>query len=435
MKKHNNRLSKQYKKRIKTRSNVNEKKQSEKKQRIRANEADVIIRAKQESVLKNRKKNDETPPKRPGAEKFLALFAFLPAGCFDKRHMLIDRNSWSCHSFNEKRQTMEFFRTFIYPFPVPEPLIITSIKEDLYNDKNSKLRYSKDFSIIQKSKKWLSDIVCGGSFYKKNKDYFTKTEAHYFLSSQCSYTDNSSLIAMYFEAKCKARNFGQSLCTVVTKVFTLKFFSSYDCSIVTGFLDLLARHADYHITADELGDICDFVNTKITQYQQGNSTPFSFSGRTISSVTALANEWHAQHQRELRLLGRLGNNIYQNRSIPEKWDGLGVNNFRHESKRYIWSITQLLSVHKLINEGRKMKHCVASYAYKCSKHECAIFNVSCLDKDMDLIESTATIEVSSHHEIVQIKGRYNAAVSGKVMGIIARWVQQERLKVNSIYQL
>ena len=329
---------------------------------------------------------------------------------------------------------MDYFHTFIYPYPIPEPLIFTSIQEDLFDDKHGKLCYSKDFAIIQKSKKWISDIVSGESFYRKNKDCFTKAEAHYFLSSSISHKDNSSLIAMYFEAKCKARGFGQSLCAVVTKVFTVKFLNTYNCSIVTGFLDLLARHADHYLTADELGDICDFVNTKIIKYQQsfGKSVPFSFSGRTIASVISLANEWHAQHQREIRLLNRLGYRQRQTVQIPEKWDGLGINNFKYENGSYVWIIKQLCTFHDLTNEGRKMKHCVASYAYRCSNDECAIFNVSCFNKSVDTIESVATIEVSANYEIVQIKGKCNSAVSVKVMNVISRWVQQERLKFNSI---
>ena len=430
----NNELTKRSQNRIKRRLSSNEQKQNQKKERQNNYEREMLIQTQFRDILKKHKNTEKKVPKRLETEKLISLFAFLPQGQFDKRHISAVRKEWKCHSFNTKRQTMDFFRTFIYPYPIPEPLVFTSIQEDLFEDEYGELRYSQDFAVIQKGRKWISDIVSGGSFYKKNKDCFTKTEAHYFLSSKVSYNDNSSLIAMYFEAKCKARSLGQSLCAVVTTVFTVKFLHTYNCPIVKGFIDLLARHSDCRLTADELGDICDFVNTKITKYQQSfvKSEPFSFNGRTIASVVSLANEWHTQHQREIRLLNRLGYNSRQITQIPEKWDGLGVNNFRYENDNHLWTIRQLCSVNEIINEGRRMKHCVASYAYRCSNYRCSIFNVSSFNRSTNTTESVATIEISSHYEIVQIKGKCNTKVGAKVMNVVSRWAQQERLKFNSI---
>jgi hypothetical protein len=314
----------------------------------------------------------------------------------------------------------------VFPYPLPEPLILTAIQDDLYEGARGMLCYSQDFGIVQRSRKWLSDVVNGSSFYKNNKEYFTKAEAHYFLSSRICYQGSSSVIAMYFEAKCKARNFGQSLCAMVVKTFTDKFLRSFDCVIVTGFLDLLARHIDYRFTGDELGDICDFVSAKITRYQKslGKQPPFSFSGRTIHSVIALANEWHAEHQQEIELMQRLG---YVKRQVIEKWEGLNINGFCFESGDYVWMINQLRNIHELINEGRKMKHCVASYGYKCASGDCGIFNVSCFTKSLNITDSIATVEVSSNRTIVQIKGKCNSSVKGKAVSIISRWAQQNRI--------
>jgi hypothetical protein len=274
--------------------------------------------------------------------------------------------------------------------------------------------------------------VNGNSFYKKNKSYFTKTEAHYFLSSRISYKNNSSVIAMYFEAKCKARNFAQSLCDVVIKTFTVKFIDSYDSVIVTGFLDLLARHTDYRFNGDELGDICDFINTKIIKkYEQPfrKKISFSFSGRTINSVIMLANEWHAEQQREIELRQRLG---YGSRQAPvmEKWEGLYIPNFKYENNDCIWTIKQLCNIHELTNEGRRMKHCVASYAYKCAAGSCGIFNVSCKSRLTNISESIATVEVASDWRVVQIKGKCNSVVSGRAMNVITRWAQQNRIVID-----
>ena len=430
----NNEPSRQYMKRITRRLRCNELKEVRKKERLNTNEREYEILSQYKNILKINEKKDKVTSKRPKEKEFLSAFAFLPPSQYDKRYILSGLNDWKSHSFNEKRQVLEFFHTFVYPYPIPEALIMASLQEDLYEDENGMLRYSPDFTIIHKSRKWLIDIVSGGSFYRKNKNYFTKAEAHHFLSSQITFKGISSVIEMYFEAKCVARNIAQPVIEIVAKVFTMKFLYSFDCPIVTGFLDLIARYANYQYTTDELGDICDFVNTKIAKYQRsyGKNTPFSFSGRTINSVIALANEWHTQHQREIDLMARLGYTTQKFALLPEKWDGLGINNFRYENDGYIWVVKQLCTLHALTNEGRKMKHCVASYAYKCINNECGIFNVSCFDKSATTTDSAATIEVSSRYEIVQIKGKCNSAVSSKVLSVVRRWAQQERLRIHPV---
>ena len=146
---------------------------------------------------------------------------------------------------------------------------------------------------------------------------------------------------------------------------------------------------------------------------------------------ALANEWHAQHLREIGIRGNLGKALRSSESLMEKWEGLSITNFRYENSDLVWNIRQLCTIQELINEGRKMKHCVASYAHKCSNMYCGIFNVSRFFKSVDVTESVATIQVSSQYEIVQIRGKCNSIVNGKALGIIKRWAQQNRLKHNS----
>src|SRR5207249_10253324 len=41
----------------------------------------------------------------------------------------------------------------------------------------------------------------------------------------------------------------------------------------------------------------------------------------------------------------------------------------------IWTITELLSTKALVAEGRKMKHCVATYAHSCGSGACSIWTL------------------------------------------------------------
>jgi hypothetical protein len=93
-----------------------------------------------------------------------------------------------------------------YPEPIPFPLFFsfTSLGNEIEN-----YRWIGDLA-----NKWLMDIFSGGSFYNKNKEYFTKSEVKHFLvcnwiqpnenkPKKCNYTD---LIYHFFDAKIKANN-------------------------------------------------------------------------------------------------------------------------------------------------------------------------------------------------------------------------------------
>jgi hypothetical protein len=405
--------------------------------RMRTGEERALEISRAQAILREDKKPKAEPVKHPGAEKFLPLFSFLPFNTEDEKYTAL-YTRWRCRSFNEHKQYLEFFKTFVYPYYVPEPLIFTALQQEHILNAAGRQCCSPDQDIIKVSKKWLKDITAGGSFYKRNKDYFTKAEAHYFLSSRAAYIDSDSIIKEFFEAKCKARHFSDSLCSVVAGVFTVKFRKYFNHDIVKGFLDLISRYAAYPHTRDELGDICDFVLAKIVRYEKfkERELPFSFGGRTISSVILLSNEWHADQQREEAIRTVLDNAVQAERrqdrtgqaACKERWQGIRVPNFKFEDSEHIWTIVQLCSVQELVHEGRTMKHCVASYIKKCSLGECGIFNVSSRNKTTAAVISRATIEVLPNRTIIQAKGKCNTIISYETMNVITRWAQQNRLR-------
>jgi len=62
---------------------------------------------------------------------FLAAFSFIPQGIFDQR-MKTGNTEWRCHSFNEERQYLEFFKLFIYPYDIPKPLLFAAVMQNQY---------------------------------------------------------------------------------------------------------------------------------------------------------------------------------------------------------------------------------------------------------------------------------------------------------------
>jgi len=172
----------------------------EKRHNRRENQIGIAIRRKNEreenavyrnitqktlaGLLKNDNKQ-EKKEKRPGAEKFLNAFSFINWTPYDKRYLITP--SYQCRSFNEQKQILDFFKEFIYPYKIPRILIWAALEKDTVITENGKIKPSPEASIIKNTRKWICDIVSGNSFYKQNKDYFTRAEAHFFLNSEIVY--------------------------------------------------------------------------------------------------------------------------------------------------------------------------------------------------------------------------------------------------------
>ena len=85
-------------------------------------------------------------------------------------------------------------------------------------------------------------------------------------------------------------------------------------------------------------------------------------------------------------------------------------------------IKELTSSRELYNEGRKMHHCVGSYAQNCHMGCIHIFSYTIND------ENTLTIE-TDRSQILQIRGKCNRLPSTNEKSIINRWAK----KFNILY--
>jgi len=410
-----------------------------KKRRIKGDADEKEFLEVMAKALKDDKQKRKPEDKKPGQGKFLEAFSFIPWTPYDRRNSI--PVNYRCHSFNGQKQYVDFLKEFIYPYNLPPALLWTALEKETVKDDRNRDRPSPDFNKIRLAKKWICDITSGVSFYKRNKEYFTKAEAHFFLISDVPYSDPSSIIEQYFYAKCLARRLSFKLSRIIARVFLVKFANDIDNPIVTGFLDLIARSVGFDPDKIQLGDICDFVLSEIIKHKKsrGRHPPFSFSGRTMSSVLTLANEWHAYVIREQEAVKAVANarrriNPHNGRreSAPQslaRWNGFDMPYSRIETENGIWIFSQLHTVQDLLNEGRKMKNCVSSYSAKCASGDCAIFHLSRLFTDTQISEDKATLEVSRNRVLVQAKAKCDTNIPPVMMGIIRKWAQFNRIKM------
>jgi hypothetical protein len=163
----------------------------------------------------------------------------------------------------------------------------------------------------------------------------------------------------------------------------------------------------------------EFVDRGVAR-ELGPAQPnLSMRGRTVTALLRELDEWHRRLGRESPG-GRL------------QWRKSHFGDYRFvegtgESRNMrIWRIRELLSSQELIAEGRRMHHCVASYAASCHGGKCSIWS---MDVETDKgIEPLLTIEVGHDtKEIRQVRGIRNRLSTEKEKEVIRRWALQEKL--------
>jgi len=150
--------------------------------------------------------------------------------------------------------------------------------------------------------------------------------------------------------------------------------------------------------------------TYLRIYKQQNLEA-QLKGRPLSSILQRLAEW-CEEQLKLKKSGEL------------TWETCGILplsktiNENGQNNRY--QIVELLSKNELYEEGKKMGHCVASYANSCYKGVCGIFSLRKVTTTNTITE--ATIEVNlKNMQVVQAKAKFNNAVSKKGMKQIHKW--------------
>lgn len=90
-----------------------------------------------------------------------------------------------------------------------------------------------------------------------------------------------------------------------------------------------------------------------------------------------------------------------------------------------WSFNELISSQELNDEGRKLLHCVGSYAFSCSEGMSAIIS---LKKNK---ESTLTIEIKlGLNKIIQVRGFSNRLPVQEEKTVLTAWIKEKGLTVN-----
>jgi hypothetical protein len=162
---------------------------------------------------------------------------------------------------------------------------------------------------------------------------------------------------------------------------------------------------------DWIGPIVDYVHDRKyepveQQLQDGTvlnepaDPNFNMKGRTAERVLELVDEWHNELAREVK-------------THPTEWPRSGFSPFEKVEERnghlLCWRITEIVTRRELIEEGRAMHHCVASYQRYCARGQKSVWSLTVETVDSGYRDRVLTIAVSNDgRRVVQARGRCNA---------------------------
>lgn len=144
---------------------------------------------------------------------------------------------------------------------------------------------------------------------------------------------------------------------------------------------------------------------------------FSLKGRTIASMVRRMDAWH----RELWQLKYLENKAKN--WLPSTFSGFeGKTTFVEGEFEFV----QILDQHDLIEEGREMRHCVASYVDGCIAGNYSIWSL----RKKSTLERLLTLQINQQGSIVQACGPHNRSPEKHERQLLKDWAKTAGLKLD-----
>jgi len=276
--------------------------------------------------------------------------------------------------------------------------------------------------IIDLADKWLKDILSGESFYKCNKDYFTRAEVKDFLtcewieldSKNIFLPDKNDLINYYWKSKMKTNelNFEYSY-------FVNKFIEHNGNKLVNDYFKFICMNKYFIRGFDEINDYGDYIFS--------NAFYGDFTTMTWQDLRHFSNEWHNNFHRNDYNVDFMST-LFKPK-LNKKWNKkTAINDSEFTSDNSEWTINEIISDTLLYEEGEEMHNCVFSYLENCLSGQCAIFSVKSNGK------RKATLEVrmnDSKYQIVQAREKMNAPIKDNaIKSIIILWAKENNILIH-----
>ncbi len=305
-----------------------------------------------------------------------------------------DINDWKRNSHNPEKQVKDLVKHCFATYYVPA------------------FMYEAWFNTNRKYMSWFIDLGRGNSVKSLTKVpvRLTKKGAHYFLQAPASYTVEMAL------RSAQALSYGTDALVAERIAHSSLSRNNFEQE---NFWETVIQFFMKQTMLDfnKMNEILDYLADCIR-----NNHNYSIKGRTITSLTRQSDEWHvAQAIHSASTVDLFTWNPLLNSSL--------IIRTKQEKDTKKYRLFELCSSKELIAEGKKMNHCVASYARSCVVKVTSIFTLRCTSF-LKGSETLATIEVHTGSQtIVQAKARFNKPISAIAKKIINDWAAQHDLKI------
>lgn len=163
----------------------------------------------------------------------------------------------------------------------------------------------------------------------------------------------------------------------------------------------------------------EFVEEGVVRELPPEQPRLSMAGRTPDALLREVEAWHGRLAREGAAAGL-------------RWRASGIAPFEEVSgtaegrNMKVWRVRELLSGAALTEEGRAMRHCVASYARSCAEGAASIWSLE--REDAAGVEKRLTLEVANaRRQLVQARGALNRRPQPEETELLRRWAAQAGL--------
>ena len=195
---------------------------------------------------------------------------------------------------NDNSIPIDLYWFLRHNFPVPIPYIL------FFPSKKIKYNVGYNKYICDLADKWLKDIFSRESFYKRNKEYFTRAEVNYFLTCDGDLSNCYDLIDYFFITKIEANDLNLSL-----DVFH-RFTDCFAHQIVIEYFKFLCNNKKY-INNEEIEEINKFLKSEYISVGRN----IDFKNHTYHSLRRLSDEWYISNIVNNRFEDCCGHKIVQ----------------------------------------------------------------------------------------------------------------------------
>jgi hypothetical protein len=166
---------------------------------------------------------------------------------------------------------------------------------------------------------------------------------------------------------------------------------------------------------DQVGPLIDYI-----LHRWNEDSSFEMKGRSVQALVRGMKSWH----KELAQIQKGNVRNYKRSGLDE---GIWIRPrkvAKNKTCEEVWTMEEIKTSRELIQEGRAMKHCVASYSGGIKGGGCSIWSLRREGRRL------VTVEVRNRaRRVTQARGLQNRRATPGEKGMIQRWALENGLEV------